>query len=90
MDPVAKLQRAYIARNKPQRPRRFRQTERDRDIGNTRRSRMSGAGGEPILWAVLGGKAQDALVIGDERAAEFDRGRDQEPIRRIAVLEMMK
>ena len=48
------------------------------------------AGGEPVLSAVSVGEAQYALVIGDERAAEFDRGRDQEPIGRVAVRKVVK
>ncbi len=35
-------------------------------------------------------EAQDALVVGDERAAEFDCGRNQEPISGIPVLEVVK
>src|SRR6266478_6274468 len=50
----------------------------------------SRAGGEPVLAAVSVGEAQDALIIGDERTAEFDRGRDQEPIGRIAVRKLVK
>jgi hypothetical protein len=33
---------------------------------------------------------QDAFVIGDERAAELDRCRDQQPIGGIVVLEVVK
>lgn len=35
-------------------------------------------------------KACDAVVIRDERARKLDRGGDQQPIRRIAVLETMQ
>jgi hypothetical protein len=35
-------------------------------------------------------KAQDAFVIGHERTAELDRGRDQQPIRGIASFETIK
>ena len=43
-----------------------------------------------MLSAVSLAKAGDALVVGDERAGELDRGGDQQAIGRIAVLEMMK
>ena len=45
---------------------------------------------KPVLSAIIGGEPQNALVIGDERTVEFDRGRDQQPIRRIAVRELIK
>jgi len=42
------------------------------------------------LPAMLVGEAQDALVIGDERAGQVDRGCDQQSIRRVAVLQMIE
>ena len=35
-------------------------------------------------------EARDAIVICDQRAGEFDRRRDQEPIRRITMFQVMK
>src|SRR5579871_894228 len=46
--------------------------------------------GEPVLSAVPGCKARDALVVRDQRAAKLDRRRNQHTIRRVAVFEMMK
>ena len=39
---------------------------------------------------MLGGETQDALIIGDQRAGEFDRGSDEQPIRRVTVFELVK
>jgi len=51
--------------------------------------RFSAVGGKPILTAILRGKAQDALVVGDEWARQLDRAGNQEPIGGIAVLELI-
>jgi hypothetical protein len=48
------------------------------------------SGGKPVLTAILGGKAQDALVMGDEWARKLDRAGNQEPIGGIAVLELIQ
>jgi hypothetical protein len=47
--------------------------------------RFSAVGGKPVLTAILGGKSQDALVIGDEWARKLDRAGNQEPIGGIAM-----
>jgi hypothetical protein len=51
---------------------------------------MSDSGGERVLSAIICGEAQNALIIGNERTGEFDRGSDQEPIRRIAMFELIE
>ena len=51
---------------------------------------MSGLGRKPVLSAIICGEAQDALIIGNQRTGEFDRGRDQEPIRRVAMFELIE
>jgi hypothetical protein len=51
---------------------------------------MSGPGRKPILSAIICGEAQNALIIGNERTGEFDRGSDQESIRRIAMFELIE
>ncbi len=35
-------------------------------------------------------EADDALIIGDQRTSKLDRRRNQKPVRRIAVFEMMQ
>ncbi len=45
---------------------------------------------EAILSAMFPAKVRDAFVISDQRTGEFDRGGDQKPVCRVAVLQMMK
>jgi hypothetical protein len=35
-------------------------------------------------------EANDSLVISDQRTGELDRRRDQKPVRRVAVFEVME
>src|SRR6185312_2078531 len=46
--------------------------------------------GETVLSSVRVGKTRDPVVIGDQRARKLDCRRDEKPIRRIAMFEMMK
>ena len=50
----------------------------------------SGAGRETVLTAMPVGKAQDAFVVRDQRAREFDRGGNQQSIGGIAMLEVVQ
>jgi hypothetical protein len=45
---------------------------------------------EPVLSTMLLAEANDPLVISDQRTGELDRRRDQKPVRRVAVLEVME
>ena len=52
--------------------------------------RRSCAGRKPVLTAILSGKAQNTLVIGDQRPGNLDRASDEKPVGRIAVLELVQ
>ena len=42
------------------------------------------------MSTMLFAEANDALVISDQRTGELDRRRDQKPVRRVAVFEVME
>ena len=43
-----------------------------------------------VLPAVVLTETRNALIIGDKPTSEFDRRRDEEPVRRVTVFEMMQ
>jgi hypothetical protein len=45
---------------------------------------------EPVLPAVFLAETRNALIVGDQRTIELYRRRNQKPVRRIPVLEMMQ
>jgi hypothetical protein len=45
---------------------------------------------EPVLSAMLLAKADDALVIGDQRTSKLDCRGNQKPVRWVAVLDVME
>jgi hypothetical protein len=46
--------------------------------------------GEAITAAVSFRKVREARIVGHQRTAEFDRGRNQQAIRRVAMVESAK
>ncbi len=44
----------------------------------------------PVLTAMLFAESNDALVIGDQQTSKLDRRRNQKPVRRVAVFEVME
>ena len=46
--------------------------------------------GEPVLPAMLLAETRDALVIGDQRTIKLDRRRNEKPVRRVAIFQMMQ
>jgi len=51
---------------------------------------MLSPGRERVLSAIVCREAQNSLIIGNQRTSKFDRGRDQKPIRRVAMFELVK